>query len=460
MELKNSPAYKPERFKKFEPIWQLIDTVWDSLAFPDDMRRYLKKKPEESQKDYNARLEFSALENRYRPTITSNAAPLSAYEFTEDVPETIRRFESDIDGGGTNLATFLFNLAEMLMKYDSIFILAESQQSISNQEIRTEQDLRISGKRPVLKLVGIKGLQNGRVDENQDFQQLVFCHNTLEPDGDYGEKEQKQYWRYQPGSLTKYVIDDESKKAQQVGEVVNYVDARQNPFTEIPMVWVSGSKRPKLDLGVPYFLTLAKLNVQHLIKTSELDDIEFKCNNPTPKRKWPNRKPDNPPKLILGKVIECEMGGDVEFLEPTGAAISSTHGRNLDRETKMDRIGQAFLSGGENSRTATEARIDMAQSVASLKGFAEVIESAMQEAFRLWTLYSGETTSGGIQINKDVLAMPADPGMVRTIIDGMVQQGYSRRYALLKLQEIGFQPKEVDIDEELNQPFIPNELLN
>jgi Domain of unknown function (DUF4055) len=174
------------------------------------------------------------------------------------------------------------------------------------------------------------------------------------------------------------------------------------------------------------FAALARLNIEHLQKRSDLNEVLHKCNLPVPVRKG---APVNPatqkmPDLTIGpnSVVDVPENGDFKFAEPAGTAIASSMQDLGNLEAAMDRVALAFLSGGEVQRTATEVVLDSAQIQSAIRSLSRRKESLWSEVARLWAAYTGETYDNSlrpIEVNERILKAPAQPQEIQVILDAI-----------------------------------------
>lgn len=433
--------YLPNSWRRLQPLWQKIKDVYEGLHHEDVRAKYLIQKQSEPDAAYRIRLRQSYLDNRVKPVINSHAGLLSEFRYV-NVSDLILQYEQNIDLQGNSLKTFFLNADVMALRDGGCFIAVEQQTALDEDEQRRPR-------RPYLVLVDIRDVRAPVVEIENGvpiLKQLIIRRAIQK-----GYDTQTQWWVYQPGTVTIY---EEANGVVGLVRQTPLIAANGQPLTGIPIVFYSLSDCTLMEPAIPPFMTLCELNLRHMNKESELDDVESKCNTPTAYRKWPAGIPEAPPPFFTGtnRVIEVPKDGDVGFIEPRGTAIAITNERQKNREERMNREAKTFLTGSDVQRTATEALLEAGQAKMAVAGMAERKKSASQVVFDYWMQYADPAYQGDggyIEIEESSLKVPPSAREIQVIFDGFVQGVYDRNVALAKLREIGWLPNDVFISEEI-----------
>ncbi|MBD2019167.1 DUF4055 domain-containing protein [Leptolyngbya sp. FACHB-36] len=427
----------------------LVADLWSELK--DCKKQYLPKEQAEPPLSYRNRLDRTPFDSRFKPALKGHAGLLSDFTVLEDTAASITAAIEDIDLQGTDLTTFLTDLDEMVLRDGGAGVLVEY--PVALEGIESAADQMALEMRPYLVAIDRRNILNWQIDYMRGkpvIRHLAIREMRLEPEGLFGVAEKTYYRVLRPGSFEVYELRVISNKWQAV-----LVEAGETGLDQVPFRWYSISNS-KWFAGLPPFLNLARLNIEHLQKRSSLNEVLWKCNLPTFYRKGcppiPGTNPPQFPPLKIGpnSVIDVPKDGEAGVIEPKGTAIAATQADTEKLEGAMDRVSLAFLTGGEASKTATEIMMDSAQTQCSLKNMARRKESLVQSLFSLWVEYTGETAAGGIQVNESILQMPMSSQDAGLVLDNMGVK-FSDRLGLELLKYRRWLPPEVDVDAEVER---------
>jgi hypothetical protein len=437
-------------------VWndlQLVQDVWDELK--GCKAKYLPQEEAEPPKAYENRLGRSQFDSRFAPAIKAHAGLLSDFTLSDDVAESIKLNQSNIDQQGNDLETFLAELDEMVLRDGAAAIHVEfpplPTDVDGNEILITAADEAALELRPYFVAIDRRNILNWDVEfvrGKPRINQVTIQETHLIKDGDFGVESKTYYRVLRPGSFDVFeIVEYEGKWLR---KSVPELSGTTN-LDAVPLVWYSISES-KVFQANPPFLNLARLNIEHLQKRSSLNEVLHKCNLPVPVRKGLIRtiadllKPIA--KLVIGpnSVVDVPVDGDFYFAEPTGNAIAATQADIEKLEGSMDRVSLSFLNGGEAQKTATEVVLDSAQTQATLKGMARRKENAIEQAFGFWADYTGEESSGSIEVNESLLQIAPSAQDIQLILDAMGVK-IPNRLALEMLLQRRWLPPETDLDE-------------
>lgn len=434
-----------------------LNLVWDCWReLKNAKQKYLPKEDAEPDKAYKNRLGRSQFDSRFAPAIRGHAGLLSDFVLTDDSPESLKTAQKNIDQQGNSLQSFFTDADEAVLRDAGCGILVEFPPNPTDTEgnplIRSAAEEAQFGLRPYLVKIDRRDILNWRIAYFQGratIQQVTIRENRMVDEGDFGVRPKTYFRVLKPGSFEVWEL------VEQKGQWINtLVDRGFTNLNTVPLVWYSVSDNGLFE-GMPPFLNLARLNIEHLQKRSSLNEVLHKCNLPVPVRKGFIKtladllKPIA--KLIIGpnSVVDIPSDGDFYFAEPTGNAIAATQADIEKLEGAMDRLSLAFLNGGETQRTATEVMLDTAQTQATLSGMAERKQSAIEQIFEFWRQYTGEPTPGLIEVNVKLLQLPPNPQDVQIILDAMGVK-IPNRLGLEMLLQRRWLPSNTDLDEIMN----------
>lgn len=426
-------------------------------------RAYLPKETKEPSQAWADRIKRTTFDNRFEPAIKDYAGLLSVFSLNEDTAQSILGNQNNIDQMGNDLWTFFHEVDQYCLRDGWCGVMVEFPPVDPN--INSQADLLESDRRPYLVLIDRRDILNWRTTKINGLPQLTrvtIRETRLEPEGEYGEKVAVYYRVLIPGEYFVFQIIETKGEEQLL-----LVEQGTTSLTEIPLVYYSDTESGLFSAKAP-FLNLAKLNIEHFQKRSQLNEVLRKCNLPVPVRKGLISQAEDlkkVPPLVIGpnSVLDIPKDGDFYFAEPSGVAIAASREDLKDLEAAMDRMTLDFLTSGEHQKTATEVVLDSTKTSANLKGVARRKESAIQQIFKLWVAYTGEIEGGGITQDEDLLSMPLTPEQTGKLEDLQSQGLISHRTLLLLLQAGKVLPRQFDIDAEVamtQQVQVKDEVLS
>lgn len=453
--LEGDIVWLPQDWVKYwRVIWQIADDFYDGLNDYITRSLYLFQKPGEDDAAYTIRLIGSSLDNHYKDAIDFYAGLLSQFEVIDkETPEELKALFDNIDGAGNSLTVLSLQADKEILKKDSCLLFVDPPIEGNANKI------------PRLRVISLSDIYSPIVeviDGEYVMTQVCIRRSIQRRKGDHAVESIEQYWMYQPGQVIVYEsqkIDEVKTKMVEVNRF-ELKNAFGNRINKVPAIWYSCGGGIPLMPETPPFQRLLGVNQKQLNKVSELDDAEMRVNTITHYQIYPDERPDPLPRVKLGPTSALIFGGgrdgmQVGMLEAMGNGIALTHQRNQDRAEQMKELSRAFI-GGRSTLTATEANQNDSRSKVNLQLVAHQKESTMQEVFRLMMEFIdpnfvAKDFEGGIKISDEALRAPVNAQDIKVIQDGYLNGSYSRAYMLQKLKEVGFQPEEINIEEEINK---------
>ncbi|WP_414755568.1 DUF4055 domain-containing protein [Anabaena sp. CCY 9910] len=458
---KNLPSERSLAAANYHEELQLLLDCWNSLK--DREKAYLPKESKEPPQAWSDRVKRTTFDNRFEPAIKDYAGLLSVFSLNDDVAQSIAENEDNIDQEGNDIWTFFHEVDQYALRDGWCGVLIEYPPLDPN--INSQADLLAApDRRPYLVLIDRRDILNWRtvkINGKSILVQVTIQEIRTEPDGEYGEKLVKYYRVLRPGEYFVFQEIESQGETQ-----VLLVEQGVTSLDVIPLVYYSVTES-QLFAGKAPFLNLAKLNIEHYQKRSQLNEVLRKCNLPVPVRKGLIRTVDDlkkVPPLVIGpnSVLDIPTEGDFFFAEPSGVAIAASREDIKDIEAAIDRMTLDFLTSGDHQKTATEVLLDSTKTSANLKGIARRKESAMQQVFDYWVQYTGEVEGGSIAMDESLLSMPLTPEQVDKFESLATGGLISQRTLLLLLQRGKVLPRQFNIDEEVaatGQATVGDEVL-
>ncbi len=437
---------------------QLVSDVWGDLK--NRIPVYIQQEQKEPGWAYQGRLKRCAFDNRFEPAIRGHAGLLTTFDLNEDVAPSIAAITENIDNCGNSIRTFFNDVDQMVLRDGWCGVYVDYPKA--DIGISSNGDFLDSGRRPYLVAIDRRDILDWWIEYPNGVPTLdtvIVRERRLLRFGTFGVQEQIYYRVLTPGGYVVYQINtDNNGKPQLI-----LIESGKTSLDFIPLVYYSVSES-KFFNARPPFLNLARLNIEHFQKRSQLNQVLWKCNLPVPVRKGliaTAADLKTVPPLTIGpnSALDIPAGGDFYFAEPSGVAIAATKQDIADLEAAMDRMSLAFLTGSESDKTATEVLLNAAQTNAILKEMAGRKQSAIQQIFEYWVQYTGESVGGTVTVDDTILQMPLSPDQIR-ILESLVQVGLiSHETLLLVLRQGKVLPQEFDVQKEIQmtRTLLPGE---
>lgn len=437
----------PEYLAASEENQTVLD-VWNDLK--DCVSFYLPQEHKEPSQAYRNRLKRCQFDNRFEPAIKGLSGLLSCFNFNEDVAASIVSASENIDNLGNNLYIFFREADQTAIRDGWCGVLVDFPPG--DIAIESQADFIQSQRRPYLVLIDRRDILNWRhnyIDGAPTLTQVTIRERRILPEGEFGSKEEIFYRVLTPGLYRVFqIVESKNREFTLV-----LIEEGETSLDFVPLVYYSVSKSD-LFSAKPPLINLAKLNIEHFQKRSQLNEVLRKCNLPVPVRKGLITNLNdlkNAPPLVIGpnNALDIPVNGDFYFAEPSGVAVTSTEANIEKLEIAMDRLSLAFLTGGESEKTATEVLLNAAQTSASLKGMAEQKQSNIQRIFEYWTAYTGEQNGGTINLDESILQAPISPEATNRLTE-LAQTGFiSHETLLLELKQGKILSRDFDVQREL-----------
>jgi Domain of unknown function (DUF4055) len=428
------PSFLHPDYLHFQDDLRLVNDVWSDLK--GCIPFYIRREHKEPTKAYQDRLERSQFDNRFEPAIRGHAGLLSAFNLEDNVAATIRNNIENIDNQGNDIYTFFTEADQMVLRDGWCGIFVDFPPI--DPAINSQADFLESDRKPYLVAIDRRNILNWQlrtIAGKPELTQVTLREIRLEKVGRFGSRLNVYYRVLSPGIFQVYQLIPTQQDWQLI-----LVDQGETSIDFIPLVCYSVSESA-LFQAKPPLINLARLNIEHFQKRSQLNEVLRKCNLPVPVRKGLIKSMadlKNAPPVTIGpnSALDIPSDGDFYFAEPSGSAIASTKQDIADLEMAMDRVSLAFLAGGESDKTATEVLLNSAQTSANLKGMAGRKQSAIQQVFDYWVQYTGEGNGGNIAIDDSILQLPLSPEQVNRL-ESLAQTGFISQETLLYQLKLG-----------------------
>jgi hypothetical protein len=377
-----------------EPDWALVDDLMGGTkAMRAAATTRMPRWPLETAEAYNARLATATLLPAFSETVATMAGRVFAKPLAvgEDVlPQIATDVLPNVDLEGRNLHAFAADVFEEALSKGLSFILVDFPRV---EGAVTRADEKRIGARPYwvqIKARQVLGWKSQLVDGLHRLTQFRYREAVSIDDGEFGSQDIEQVRVLEPGRCRLY-RKDEKKEWQPFEDFPISV-------TEIPLVPIYTGRTGFLT-AVPPLLELAHLNVKHWQSQSDQDTILHTARVPLLLRKGAEaeQNPDGTPKpmQISGSLIDVPEGGDLKYVEHTGAAIEAGQTSLEALEDQMKTAGAKLLTKTVLSLSESQSADEQAKEVSQLAAMAEALTDGLDQALVFTAQWMGITGEAG-----------------------------------------------------------------
>lgn len=402
--------------------------------------------PNEEQAAYSIRLNTATLYPAFRRTVRVMAGkPFSkAVNLGEDVPEPIQALAEDIDAQGNSLHVFISRLAEEAIAWGLAGVLVDFSRTGGIASNLAEE--KAIGARPYFVRVRhdqILGWKTERtIDGVQRLSQLRIAETAEIEDGEYGTKEVKRVRVLEPGT---FQVWQELERNPDEYELID--QGPMAPLTEIPFVPFYGEETGFMKAASP-LMDLAYLNVRHWQSQSDQDTLLHVARVPILVVIGGDQ--DKHLTVSAGIAMSLPQGGDMKYVEHSGAAIGAGQASLEALEAQMIQTGAELLVPNPGTRTATEANNDAEGNKSDLQRIIENMEDGVDRCLQFMAQWLRLPDGGKASLFKDFGAMTLSDATAQLVL--ACQQGglVSKVTAINELKRRGILSGDVDADEEID----------
>jgi hypothetical protein len=438
-----------------QPKWAILDALMEGT---DGMRaageRLLPKFPNEDVDAYKVRLATATLFPAYQRTAGVMAAkPFSKpLTYGDDVLPKIKEWCEDFDLEGVNFDAFA---AEMFLEsFSGLAGILIDSPSVSTPDGRpmTEAEQKAVNVRPYgvrIKHNQLRGWRAATVGGKRVLTMLRYAEQVEVEDGEFGTKVIEQIRVLTPGAWATYRKSDGDNK----DEWIQY----DNGTSALPYITFAPcyGKRKGFMCGSPVLMDLAHLNVKHWQSQSDQDTILHVARVPilavigAAEQIGADGKPV-PFKLTIGasSAVQLPKGGEIMFVEHTGAAIDAGQKSIEALEDQMIQAGAELMVKKPGARTASESNNDAEANKCDLQRMAETFEDTLDLCLQFMADYAKLGSGGHVTLFKDYGAASLDDASSQLVVDLWQAGGISHDRLVSELKRRGQLDPDTKAEEE------------
>ena len=376
------PVYTSLEVQSYQSQLEMVNDFYLGI---DEAAEYLIQYTREDTDTFKKRLRMATLDNYVRRAVVSIRDIIFRKPINTSAVETTSfgDYLNKIDLQN-NLTDFAKQLTINAAKDGFTFLLVEKE---PYEDVATQADALT--KRPYFVNITRDRVRNWLVDEFGTFEMITIDESYVESAGLYSRKiaiQQRVY--FNDGRVE--IWRTKGKKYFKHQEIQTGLDF-------IPIVKIGRD-------DLPPFYDLAKLNANHMNLISEQRNYARIAAAPIPVMYMPDNNE--------GKVVTVGVSDGISFSGPkrdAGFEWMELKGTNntvlnelIDRDEANMRTYLSELLSTDTVKTAKEVGVLNTGNESRLGHYAEIVESGLNEGFRLMAIYQGDTSyDAQIGINRD-----------------------------------------------------------
>ena len=431
-------------YLKFAPDWKLCRDVCNgSKAIKAGKTQYLPKPSGMSEEDYNGYL----LRANFKPFTGRSTECLVGLmgikPLIKEVPDGLMDYLDNVDGQGTNLDTFVENIAKdcVITNWGGILVDAPIGQG---ESIAQAEEMGLYPYISFYKAESIINTKYTTINRNKVLSMVVLQENVSKPTEDKFADDTVVQYRVlelsKDGIYQQTVYDDKEN-------VVSAVIPKKmgKPLNHIPFYFL-----PENHPSISMVQNLADVNLSHYRKSADLENGAHWTGVPTPYCRGyvPDKKYDEDGKVIPSEPVV--LGGsqflffpkgadEINYLEFSGQGCNLLRQMMLDDEDTMALLGARIIATEKKGvESAETAKIHRSGENSVLATFANKISHGITLAIREyleWTVARKITEAVNIQVNTDYNLEGMDSSTLTALMGTWQKGGISKRTLFENLQK-------------------------
>lgn len=437
-----------DAYRQMADAWALpLALLGGTRAMRAASSAWLPPEPREAAEAYANRVNRSVLFNAFKRTVDILAAKPFAKMLIigEESDPLVRDMAGDVDLEGTDLQAFAKSLLVDMLIFGKAHILVDFP-VVDGQA--TREDEKVLKLRPYFARVSpgaLIGWRAARLGGVQILEQLRIREQSVEFDGNFGERTVERVRVHEPGAVSLY------RKGEKSGKFVLEA-SHEVTLEEIPLVTIY-ARRGGFLVAEPPLEDLAWLNLKHFQSQSDQDNILHAARVPIlfaagfsadafdGTEIGPNRA-----------IVSADAGATLSFVEHSGAAISAGREDLVATEDRMQVLGVELLvkRPRPGNQTATARAIDAAESISDLQSMVRGLESGLERAFAFAGKWLGRgDLRAAIDINQDIGLSLREASDLAELLKARQAGEITRRTYLEAIKRRGLLDADTDIEAEV-----------
>lgn len=452
----NSPATTSTAYDCMLPRWELMNALLGGTeAMREAGETYLPKHTEETDLNYQARLQGSVLFNMVEQTLDTLAGKpfKEPIHLNEDVPAQLQEdILLDVDLQGNNLDVFARQWFRegMSKAFAHVLIDFPKIEPKTDNKPRTLDDDRKEGVRPYWVLIKPECIIDAYSEVINGVETLLhirILEAYTERNG-FAEVVKERIKVLEPGTVEVY----ELKKVKGQKEQWVSVDKWVTGLSYIPLVTFYANREGFMR-GKSPLQDLAHLNVTHWQSTAEQRHVLSVSRFPVLACSGAAKDDSDPIVIGPNQVLYNEdPQGKFYYVEYGGAGVDSGWKDLEQLENKMAGYGAEFLKKKPGTQTATARALDSAEASSDLSAMSVVFEDAVAQALDITADWLKLGKAGGtVEVVKEYDMEEEDPAAIEFLKYLREKRDISRKALLEIAVTKGLLPEDFDAEEDMEE---------
>lgn len=438
--------------------WAMLDTLLGGTkAMRFAAAEYLPQHTEESDDNYNERLNVNVLFNAMELTLDHFVGrPFSdPVKLNNDVPEPIVEHTNNIDLQGNDLTTFAREWFRCGMAKGFCHVMIDMPQMNPEAMPLTLADDRESGRRPFWIRIEPENMIFAEADIIVDpqtkelrewFTHVRLRENIIERVG-FAEIVRERIRVIEPGVFQVWEkVRSKKKKDEWV-----VIESGTTGIDFIPIVTFY-SNREGFMTSKPPLEDLAFMNIRHWQSMSDQINILTVVRFPMLAVSGATDQSGSSMRIGPRQLLATkDPNGKFYYVEHQGESIEAGW-RELEKlEEDMEAYGSTFLKKKPGNETATGRALDSAESVTPLQDMVNRFIDSVNNALRIHATWLSLEEGGTVTILNDFGPEEADKMGIDLLKSLRKDKDISRKAAVNEAMRLGVLTDEYDADEDFKQ---------
>lgn len=384
------------------PYWDQVEAIVEGYeAVKSAGTDYLPKFPDETQPDYEFRLENTKFTNIYRDVLEGLATKPFEEEITliggNAVPQEAYDFAEDVDGAGNNLSMFsaltFFNGINNAV--DWIFV---DYPTVDTTRPMSVAEAKAQNIKPFWSHVLARNVYEARSKIIGAKETLTYIR-IFEPKSDTVSEDRVRVFERNDAGVVTWVLWERNPTAKEVKDEFVQVGGGVLSINLIPLVpFITGRRDGRTFKFAPVMRDAADLQLMLYKNESALEFIKIlacypmlAANGMKPQYeadgKTPKKLPVGPMRVMYGLPDGAGNHGTWSFIEPQANSMEFMQ-KNIDK-TKQDlrELGRQPLTALSSQLTTVTTSIAAGKARSAVSAWALALKDALENAMKITMMY-------------------------------------------------------------------------
>lgn len=372
----DTPFVRDGQVHAMTPDWNTIAAVTSGSDYIKNLHdRYLPQEPREDEDAYHARIYRSVLSPFCLRLIENAAGLVLRRPIQIDGDDYWKDFSKNVDGLGSSINEYARRALVSSLSYGHSAILVDYPTDPGILTLRDEIQL---GRRPYFINIDAPQIWGWRQESTLPSSPLtqVRLHEWVcLPDGDFGEKREEQIRVIYPGRYETWNTEGR-------------ISTGTYSLDQIPLIPIYSNRLGMLT-SKPPLVDIASLNITHYQRQADLINALHIAAMPILVLEGWDDQPEGT-SVGVNYGLSTIPGNKVYYVGTDSSSFSAQQEEINQLEHQMSSLGVTKLLGQKFVAESADAkRIDQAQANSILSIISMELESALQQAYNVASIYTG-----------------------------------------------------------------------